>query len=47
MPAIDASKYTAVKIEKRNDGVATLVLNNPAKKNALSRTMHRELSTLR
>jgi enoyl-CoA hydratase len=43
VPAIDPSKYTAIKIEKRADGVATLILNNPAKKNALSRTMHREL----
>jgi enoyl-CoA hydratase len=43
VPAIDPADYKTIKIDKRDDGVATLTLNNPAKKNALSRPMHREL----
>ncbi|MFA7441368.1 MAG: enoyl-CoA hydratase-related protein [Sphingomonadaceae bacterium] len=43
MPAIDPQRYKWIKIDKRDDGVATLTLNNPTKKNALSRPMHREL----
>ncbi|MDX2276906.1 MAG: enoyl-CoA hydratase/isomerase family protein [Hyphomonadaceae bacterium] len=42
MPAIDPKRYEWIKIEKR-DAVVTLTLNNPTKKNAVSRPMHREI----
>lgn len=43
MPAIDPAEYPSLIIEKRDDGVCTILLNNPARKNALTRPMHREL----
>lgn len=46
MPSIDPKLYQWIKVEKRDDGVATLILNNPAKKNALTRGMHRELQAI-
>jgi enoyl-CoA hydratase len=42
MPAIDPTRYEWIKIDKR-DAVVTLTLNNPSKKNAVSRPMHREI----
>lgn len=44
MPAIDPARYEWIKIDKRDDGVATLTLNNPRRKNAITRPMHRELA---
>ena len=46
MPAIEQSKYEWIKIDKRDDGVATLTLNNPRRKNAVSRPMHREMERI-
>lgn len=46
MPAIDPQRYNWIKIDKRDDGVVTLTLSNPGKKNALSRPMHRELQLI-
>jgi enoyl-CoA hydratase len=46
VPAIDPSRYDWIKIDKREDGVATLVLNNPRRKNAVPRPMHRELERI-
>lgn len=42
MPSIDPKRYEWIKVEKR-DAIVTLTLNNPAKKNAVSRPMHREI----
>ena len=46
MPAIDPARYEWIKIDKREDGVATLTLNNPRRKNAITRPMHRELAQI-
>jgi enoyl-CoA hydratase len=46
VPAIDPSRYEWIKIDKREDGVATLTLNNPRRKNAVPRPMHRELERI-
>ena len=43
MPALDPADYKTLIIEKREDGVTSILLNNPARKNALTREMHREL----
>jgi enoyl-CoA hydratase len=45
VPAIDPTRYEWIKIHK-DDGVATLTLNNPSKKNAVSRPMHREVERI-
>ena len=45
MPAIDPSRYAWIKIAKA-DGIATLTLNNPTKKNAVSRPMHKEIERI-
>ena len=42
MPAIDPSRYEGIRITV-SDGIATLSLNNPARRNALTRPMHAEL----
>lgn len=42
MTAIDPARYSMIKIAKA-DGVATLTLDNPGKKNAINRQMHEEL----
>jgi enoyl-CoA hydratase len=39
---IDPSRYETLKISK-TDGIVTVTLNNPARKNAVSRKMHLEL----
>jgi enoyl-CoA hydratase len=39
---IDPQRYEMIKVSKR-DGVATLTLNNPGRKNAINRRMHTEL----
>jgi enoyl-CoA hydratase len=46
VPAIDPSRYEWIKIEKSDDGIATLTLNNPRRKNAVSRPMHREIERI-
>ncbi|PTR12579.1 MULTISPECIES: enoyl-CoA hydratase/isomerase family protein [unclassified Novosphingobium] len=46
MPAIDPSRYEWIKIAKSDDGIATLTLNNPRRKNAVSRPMHREIERI-
>jgi enoyl-CoA hydratase len=38
--------YQAIRIEKRENGVALATLNRPEKRNAVDDTMHRELSQL-
>ena len=45
MPSIDPAEYEWIKISK-DDGVATLTLNNPRRKNAVTRPMHRELERI-
>src|SRR5882724_9268864 len=42
MPDIDPNRYEWIKISKQ-EGIATLTLNNPRKKNALSVAMHGEV----
>jgi enoyl-CoA hydratase len=42
MPDIDPSRYEWIKISKQ-EGIATLTLNNPRKKNALPVAMHGEI----
>jgi enoyl-CoA hydratase len=42
MPAIDPARYEAIKISVV-DGIATLSLSNPGRKNAVSRAMHAEI----
>lgn len=42
MVAINPDKYEFIRIEKR-DGVATLTMDNPGRKNAVNRRMHAEL----
>ena len=42
MAAIDPARYEMIKISSR-DGVATITLNNPSRKNAINRRMHIEL----
>jgi len=46
VPAIDPARYEWIRIAKSDDGIATLTLNNPRRKNALSRPMHRELERI-
>lgn len=46
MPAIEPSRYEWIKIDKGDDGIVTLTLNNPRRKNAVSRPMHRELERI-
>lgn len=43
MPAIDPGEYKMIAVAKDDRGIVTLTLTNPARKNALSRPMHREL----
>src|SRR5579859_201670 len=45
MPAIDPSRYEMIKVSA-HEGVATLVLNNPARKNGVTRQMHSELERI-
>lgn len=45
MPAIDPANYEWIRIEK-NEGIATLTLNNPRRKNAVSRPMHKEIERI-
>lgn len=45
MPAIDPANYEWIKIEK-DAGVCTLTLNNPRRKNAVSRPMHKEIERI-
>ena len=42
MPAIDASSYEWLRIEKA-DGIATVTMVNPRRKNAVTRPMHKEI----
>jgi enoyl-CoA hydratase len=42
MPALDPSRYEGIRITV-DDGIATLSLNNPTRRNALTRAMHAEL----
>jgi enoyl-CoA hydratase len=42
MTAIDPKRYQMLTVSK-SDGVATVTLNNPARKNAINRRMHAEL----
>lgn len=42
MPAIDPTRYEGIRISVAN-GIATVSLHNPARKNAVSRPMHAEL----
>jgi len=46
VPAIDPARYEWIKIAKSDDGIATLTLNNPRRKNAVSRPMHREIERI-
>lgn len=43
MPAIDPTSYEWIRIARDGEGVATLTLVNPRRKNAVTRPMHREL----
>lgn len=45
MPAINPASYEWIKIEK-DAGVCTLTLNNPRRKNAVSRPMHKEIERI-
>ncbi|MAC56763.1 MAG: enoyl-CoA hydratase [Novosphingobium sp.] len=45
MPALDPSEYEWIKISK-DDGVATLTLSNPRRKNAVTRPMHKEIERI-
>lgn len=45
MSAIDPQRYEAIKVSV-SDGIATLVLSNPARKNAVNRQMHTELERI-
>jgi enoyl-CoA hydratase len=45
MSAIDPSDYQMIKVST-HEGVATLSLNNPARKNAVTRQMHGELERI-
>ncbi|WP_157220711.1 enoyl-CoA hydratase/isomerase family protein [Flavisphingomonas formosensis] len=45
MPAIDPDRYQWIKVTKA-DGIATLTLNNPRRKNAVSRPMHKEIERI-
>lgn len=42
MPSLDPKDYSDLKLEKR-DGIVTIALSNPEKKNAITRNMHLEL----
>jgi enoyl-CoA hydratase len=42
MPTIDPSRYQMIKVAV-TDGIATLTLSNPARRNAVNRQMHTEL----
>lgn len=42
MPTIDSGRYESIKIVVA-DGIATLTLSNPARRNAVTRAMHTEL----
>lgn len=42
MTALDPSRYEMLKVSKQ-DGIATVSMNNPARKNAVNRKMHLEL----
>jgi enoyl-CoA hydratase len=42
MPAIDPTRYEMLKVSS-HDGVATVILNNPTRRNAVTRQMHSEL----
>ena len=46
MPGIDATTYEWIKIDKDANGVATLTLDNPRRKNAVSRPMHKEIERI-
>lgn len=46
MPAIDPGTYEWIKISKDDNGIATLTLNNPRRKNAVSRPMHKEIERI-
>lgn len=46
MPAIDPARYEWIRIAKDDQGIATLTLNNPRRKNAVSRPMHREIERI-
>jgi enoyl-CoA hydratase/carnithine racemase len=43
---LEQKSYTAIKIEKRPDGVAIATLNRPEKLNAVNGDLHHELTTL-
>ena len=45
MPTIDPSHYQMIKVSSQ-EGVVTLTLNNPARKNAVTRQMHSELERI-
>jgi len=45
MPAIDPAHYQMIKISSQ-EGVATLTLNNPTRRNAVTRQMHSELERI-
>ena len=45
MPTIDPSNYQMLKVSA-HEGVATIILNNPARKNAVTRQMHSELERI-
>lgn len=45
MPAIDPDRYEWIKVAKA-DGIATLTLNNPRRKNAVTRPMHKEIERI-
>jgi len=46
VPAIEPGRYEWIKVARGEDGIATLTLNNPRRKNALARPMHRELERI-
>jgi enoyl-CoA hydratase len=43
---LDPDAYKAIRIEKRQNGVAVATLNRPEKRNAVNDTMHHELAQL-
>lgn len=45
MPAINPAAYEWIKIAK-DEGICTLTLNNPRRKNAVSRPMHKEIERI-
>ncbi len=43
---MDYSKYELITVEKNDEGIATVTLNRPEKRNAINPEMHQELETL-